>query len=212
MFKASSVVAVLSPHTDDGELGCGATISKLIKLGCQVHYVAFCTCNQTLPEGYPKGTLENELGHALDVLGVLPANRHIYDFTVRRLSYRRQEILDSLVALNKAIKPDIVFAPQVLDLHQDHSTVAQEAFRAFKAITLLSYELPWNNVEFNANFLVEIQDIHLQNKINALRCYRSQEHRTYMQPDFIRSLACVRGVTIGVEYAEAFTLMRAIYK
>ena len=35
------LVFVLAPHTDDGELGCGGTISKLIKNKANVHYFAF---------------------------------------------------------------------------------------------------------------------------------------------------------------------------
>ena len=34
-------ILVLAPHTDDGELGLGGTISKLIELGKKVTYVAF---------------------------------------------------------------------------------------------------------------------------------------------------------------------------
>ncbi len=36
-------VLVLAPHTDDGELGAGATIAKLIESGAKVTYVAFST-------------------------------------------------------------------------------------------------------------------------------------------------------------------------
>jgi len=203
-------VAVLAPHTDDGELGCGATVSKLIHLGHEVHYVAFCTCNENLPDGYPNGTLEAELHKALNVLGVKQSNRHVYDFTVRRLSYNRQEVLDKLVAFDRKVGPNVVFAPSVSDLHQDHSTVAQEAFRAFKTKTLLAYELPWNNIEFNSNCLVKIDEANLRDKVSSLLCYKSQQKRPYMSEEFVRSLARVRGATIGTTYAEAFTLLRAV--
>lgn len=43
-------ILVLAPHTDDGELGLGGTISKLIELGKKVTYVAF----QPLSSPYPK--------------------------------------------------------------------------------------------------------------------------------------------------------------
>ena len=47
-------ILVLAPHTDDGELGLGGTISKLIELGKKVTYVAFSTAQQSVPEGFPK--------------------------------------------------------------------------------------------------------------------------------------------------------------
>ena len=40
-------ILVLAPHTDDGELGLGGTISKLIELGKKVTYVAFSTAQQS---------------------------------------------------------------------------------------------------------------------------------------------------------------------
>ena len=36
-------ILVLAPHTDDGELGLGGTISKFISEGRKVTYVAFAT-------------------------------------------------------------------------------------------------------------------------------------------------------------------------
>lgn len=31
-------ILILSPHTDDGEFGCGASISKFIDRGADVYY------------------------------------------------------------------------------------------------------------------------------------------------------------------------------
>ncbi len=42
-FSNLSSVLVLAPHTDDGELGCGGFLSKLIEHGVSVTYVAFST-------------------------------------------------------------------------------------------------------------------------------------------------------------------------
>ena len=41
MLSNIKKVLVIAPHTDDGEFGCGGTINKLIKLGIEVHYVAY---------------------------------------------------------------------------------------------------------------------------------------------------------------------------
>jgi hypothetical protein len=46
--------------------------------------------------------------------------------------------------------------------------------------------------------------------VNALKEYNSQSHRNYMQEDFIRSLAKVRGVQCNSEYAEAFEMYKLI--
>ena len=54
-------ILVLAPHTDDGELGLGGTISRLIEDGKKVTYVAFSTAQQSVPEGFPKDILKTEV-------------------------------------------------------------------------------------------------------------------------------------------------------
>ncbi|MBV4501022.1 PIG-L deacetylase family protein [Pseudomonas shirazensis] len=211
MFLNDRPILVLAPHTDDGELGCGATISKLTSLGHQVHYVAFCSCDESLPKEFELGSLRRELLDATEVLGIPAENVTVHSFTVRKLSYSRQDILEELVKLNRTLNPQLVFCPTVDDLHQDHAVVAQEALRAFKTKTVLGYEIPWNNIEFHANYLVTVNERDLETKISALRMYTSQKHRPYFSERFLRAHAHSRGVTIGAEYAEAFTLYRAVY-
>lgn len=65
-------ILVLAPHTDDGELGLGGTISKLIELGKKVTYVAFSTAQQSVPEGFPKDILKTEVKKATAQLGISP--------------------------------------------------------------------------------------------------------------------------------------------
>ena len=138
-------ILVLAPHTDDGELGLGGTISKLIELGKKVTYVAFSTAQQSVPEGFPKDILKTEVKKATAQLGISPENLIIYNYEVRKLGYVRQEILEELIRLKKSNSFDLVFIPSLHDIHQDHTTIAQEGLRAFKNTTLLGYELIWNN-------------------------------------------------------------------
>ena len=73
-------ILILAPHTDDGELGCGATISKYIDEGKKVYYVAFSICEESVPEGYPENILETEVKKATKVLGIKQENLFIYKF------------------------------------------------------------------------------------------------------------------------------------
>ena len=203
-------ILVLAPHTDDGELGCGATISKLIENNNDVYYVAFSACRQSVLKDFPEDILETEVKAATKILGIKPENLMLYDFQVRTFNFHRQDILDKLIELKKTLNPDVIFIPSVNDLHQDHSTIANEAIRAFKHCTILSYEVPWNNVSFYTGCFVILEDRHLDKKIQAIHEYKSQSHRGYINEDFIRSLATVRGVQIGVRYAETFDVVRLI--
>lgn len=201
-------VLVLAPHTDDGELGCGATIAKLIARGAEVHYAAFSTADESVPGGFPSNQLELEVRDATQRLGISPSCLYVYHHAVRKLNYVRQEILEELIRLRDTISPDLVFLPSSKDIHQDHLTMYQEGLRAFKFTSILGYELIWNNLGFNTDCFISVAESDLNKKIHALDAYRTQHGKKYMQPEFIRSLAIVRGVQIGVPYAEAFEVIR----
>ena len=203
-----SRILVLAPHTDDGEFGCGGSISRFIRERKDVYYVAFSTADESVPPGFPKNILEIEVKKATQTLGIPSENLIIYKFHVRKLNYHRQDILEELIKLRNEIKPDIVFLPSPNDLHQDHYTVAIEGLRAFKQTSILGYELPWNNITFHTEAFIELTEDDVIKKIEALKAYESQKHRFYSNPEFIRSWAITRGTQIGVKYAETFEVIR----
>ena len=208
MFDSFKNILVLAPHTYDGELGLGGTISRFISEGKKVTYVAFSTAEESVPEGFPKDILKTEVRNATAALGVLPENLIIHSYQVRKLNYVRQEILEDLIKLKRANSFDLVFIPSLHDIHQDHSTIAQEGLRAYKNTTILGYELIWNNLQFNTQCFVKLEEKHIEAKISALKEYHSQGKRDYLSDDFIRSLARARGVQVGCEFAEAFEVVR----
>lgn len=201
-------VLILAPHTDDGEFGCGATIAKLIQEGKEVYYAAFSACQQSVLPEFPSDILITEVKAATSILGIKQENLILFDYDVRTFNYRRQDILDDILKLKKDIDPDMVFIPSLNDIHQDHFTIANEAVRAFKWKTIFSYELPWNNFNFNTSSFFSINKVQLNLKLQALKQYKSQEHRPYANEDFITGLATVRGVQSGGTFAEAFELIR----
>lgn len=208
MIKTVKEVLVLAPHTDDGELGLGGTITKLIDEGANVTYIAFSTAEESVPKGFPKDILKTEVRNATAVLGIKPENLIIYNYQVRKLNYVRQEILEDLITIRKERHFDLVFIPSPHDIHQDHSTIAQEGVRAFKNTTILGYELIWNNLTFNTQCFVELNEENVRKKILSLKEYHSQGKRNYLSDEFVYSLAKARGVQIGCEYAEAFEVIR----
>jgi N-acetylglucosamine malate deacetylase 1 len=201
-------VLVLAPHTDDGELGAGGTISLLLENKAKVYYAAFSTASDSVPAGMPKDILKTEVARATKQLGISKENLIIFDYQVRKLNFSRQDILEDLIRLRKDIHFDLVLMPSLNDIHQDHLTVSQEGLRAFKTCSILGYELIWNNLTFNTTCFVRIEKRHLENKINALKSYESQKGKDYISEDFIKSLAKTRGVQIGAKYAEAFEVIR----
>jgi LmbE family N-acetylglucosaminyl deacetylase len=201
-------ILIMAPHTDDGEFGCGGAIARFIDEKKPVFYVAFSSAEASVPPEFPRDTLVKEVMKATKVIGIEKDNLIILDFRVRDFPKQRQEILDKMLDLKKKINPDTVLLPSPNDTHQDHLTIYEEGFRAFKDITMLGYELPWNNLTFNTEAFILLKEEHVEKKIAAIKEYKSQEKRLYSKPDFIRGLARTRGVQIGVTYAESFEVVR----
>ncbi len=201
-------ILVLAPHVDDGEFGCGGSIANFLDQGKTVYYAAFSTAEESVPDHLPKNILKCEVREATKILGIAPENLLVYDYQVRKLNYRRQEILEDMVRMRRDLEPDLVLMPSPNDLHQDHYTVAMEGLRAFKKVSIMGYEIPWNNITFHTQSFIKLKEEHVRRKIEALEAYQSQSHRFYASADFIWSLAKTRGVQIETTYAETFEVIR----
>ncbi|KKL89339.1 hypothetical protein LCGC14_1915710 [marine sediment metagenome] len=193
-------VLVISPHTDDAELGCGGTIARLIEDGGNVQIVAFSAGHEP----------ERLAAEYLRAGAIMRTPTRLYNIPVRHFGEARQTILDHLVCLRETLCPGTVFVPSAADLHQDHRVVHDEALRAFKQVTMWGYELPWNHVRFSAQGFVKLKPRHVARKQEALSCYESQQDRAYFSPSFTESLARVRGLQVGEEFAEAFEVIRSV--
>ncbi|MFA7264998.1 MAG: PIG-L family deacetylase [Candidatus Nanopelagicales bacterium] len=202
-----AVVLVLAPHTDDGELGAGAAISRFIRDGNEVHYAAFSACETVQPPD-ARTRLHDECRASTGRLGIPTERVQIFDLEVRQFARDRQRVLDVMVELNQRIRPDMVIGPSIADTHQDHDVVAQEARRAFKRSRLLGYEMPWNNFHFRSTAFVSVERVDAETKIAALAEYSTQASRPYMVRDYQEAQLRFRGVQVGVEFAEAFEVIR----
>jgi LmbE family N-acetylglucosaminyl deacetylase len=209
MFKR---ILILSPHTDDGELGCGGSIARFVEESKEVFYAALSCCEKSVPEEYPVDILRIEVKKATGVLGIKERNLLLYEYEVREFPRLRQEILDTLIEIRAKLQPDTVFTPSSYDTHQDHKVTREETLRAFKECTILGYEQPWNNITFDTTAFVLLEDRHLRKKIEALNCYESQKGRAYLSDEFIESLARTRGVQINAKYAEVFEVIRWVIR
>ena len=196
-------VLVLSPHTDDAELGAGGTISRLIEEGSSVHYVAFSA---------PQEELAAECERALKMLRSEKNGAHlsILKFERRKFYENRQAILQWLYDFNEAHSPDLVLTPCRADVHQDHETITNEVVRCFKKSSIFGYILRWNCSEIREDVTISLEDHHVKNKIAALSQYFSQSSRPYFDPEYQRHEAYVRGLGVPSHFAEAFEMIRLV--
>jgi len=196
MIQMNKILFV-GAHTDDLEISCGGTIAKLVEQGKHITAIS-------LSHIYGALELEGEFKRSMDVLK--PKVSFLCDFETRQYTRDRQLILDFLVGIQDEF--DTVFFHSPEDVHQDHSTVGFECMRAFKNHNLIAYGSPFNSLHLSENLFVELSPEHLLKKIDAIRCYKSQSHRVYMQNTVIESQAITRGLQCGFKYAEAFKIIK----
>jgi LmbE family N-acetylglucosaminyl deacetylase len=206
-------VLILSPHTDDAELGCGGSIFKFSDDGDELFWVVFSSAEESLPSGLPGNSLQKEYLQVVQKVGLAADHYRLFDYKVRNLPMKRQQILEELIRIRKTFSPDIVFGPSLNDFHQDHQVVANEMIRAFKThASILGYELPWNHVSFDTQLFIRLKKKHIAKKCGILKKYRSQiiAGKNYFSREFVFGLAKTRGIQCNSEYAESFEVVRWI--
>jgi len=211
MVRQIKNILVLAPHGDDGELGCGGTMARLIEEGNNIYYICFSMCEQSMPKDFLEDALEKEVKKATNSLGIHPDNLVLYHYPVRRLHEYRQDILENLIKIRDRLSPSIIFMPSSFSLHQDHKVIYEEGMRAFKHMTCFGYDLPWDTIKFTTTSFFGLDKKHIEKKKEALFFYKTQKRREYCNPDFIDSLARIRGSQISMRYAEAFEMIRGVF-
>lgn len=211
-MRAFNRVLALGAHTDDIELGCGGYLSRLRREGSEIMAVAFSRAEESLGADMAADTLEVEFRKSMALLGI---REHIYmgSIPVRHFPAHRQEVLEDLVTINRDFKPDLVLTMNSQDTHQDHSVIHAESLRAFRGITMLGYELPWNQQVSRNDLFVELQTEDVETKIAMLAQYASQStlNRSYVDPGYVNSSTVFRGYQGRVPLAEMYEVISMIW-
>ncbi len=86
------------------------------------------------------------------------------------------------------------------------------AYKVESSSSIISYELPWNHINFSTKMFIRCKKEYMLKKMELLSCYKSQveKQRGYFSKEFIMGLAKTRGVQINSDFAEAFEVIRWI--
>lgn len=213
-------VLVFSAHPDDETLGAGGTLARHAEFGDQI---MACITTQAYTPDWNEEAISNarkQATTALETLGV--AEIQFLGFpTVKLDTISNKEINDSFSQLVEHFDPQVIYSPSPTDLNNDHRVVAGAAAIASRPIpgstrrTLLFFETlsstEWGRIFLGSCFLPNIYiDISatISTKIAATRCYDA-ELREFPHPrsvEGIKTLARLRGMEVGLETAEAFSL------
>ncbi len=206
-------VLVLSPHTDDMELGAGSTVRKLVESGITVKSLVFSDCKESVDRSkHDEDVLIKECKAAAQHLGINDLT--ILEYPVRRFPDYRQDILERIYLERKEFRPDLVITPSINDLHQDHKTIGEETRRAFMrtGTSIWMYQVPGTVPGFTPSVFIKFDEEDVSKKIEMLHKYESQViRRDYFEPDKIRAFLNYGGTFIGTEYAEAFEIEKLVF-
>lgn len=223
----SSRVLVISVHPDDETLGCGGTILKHRNQGDELYWAIITRAHE------PQWSAEIIARKAVEIQQVAEAYGvaryfHLEFPTVRMDTVPLIDVMEQIRAIVAQVKPAIVYLVHSGDIHTDHQISFSAILSVLKPFymnqlgvrrvlsyeTLSSTEAAPAKAErgFFANVFSDITP-YIDRKIAIMNLYGSESQSELLPrgASAIRALARYRGATIGVEYAEAFMLIREVF-
>jgi LmbE family N-acetylglucosaminyl deacetylase len=201
-FSQVKHVLCLGAHADDIEIGCGATLLQLLgsRDDVTVHWVVLSANEQRQTEAHD--CAEHFLRDASN------STITIANFDDSYFPSQHREIKALFHKLRQDIDPDLIFTHRLEDRHQDHRTVAELTWNAFRDHLVLEYEIPKFEGDLGQpNVYVPADEATSRAKADTIyKAFPSQQSRAWFTPDTFLSLMRIRGIECGpsVQYAEAF--------
>jgi LmbE family N-acetylglucosaminyl deacetylase len=199
----------LGAHSDDIEIGCGATILRILaeRPRSSVHWVVFSATEERAREA--RSSAAEFLAMAGD------ATVDVRGFRESFFPAAWAEIKDSFEDIKKQASPDVVFCHHRHDMHQDHRVVAELVWNTFRDHLVLEYEIPKYEGDLGApNVFVALSREAADRKVDLLlHHFRSQSERTWFRADTFHGLMSLRGVECNAPEgrAEAFHARKVVF-
>lgn len=194
-------VLCLGAHSDDIEIGAGATLLALLEArpDTKVTWVVLTAKGERAEEA--RGSAELYVPPAqLDL--VLAAFRDGY------LPYEGAAVKDFVESLKAKPYPDLILTHWRNDAHQDHRQVAELAWNTWRNAAILEFEIPKYDGDLETpNLYVPISKAHAERKAaNLMAAFPTQSGKGWFTPETFLGLMRVRGIECNAPggYAEGF--------
>lgn len=233
-MKSKENILVIAAHPDDEVLGMGGTIAKKAMSGHNIFVVILATGiaarysnpnKQKYKIEIEINNLRKEAEKSASILKI--AKMYFLDLPDNRLdTIPKMDITFKLKGIIGIVKPQIVYIHHFGDYNWDHRIAFDVSLMACRSNfgdvfpkQIYSYEVLsstersfQNNLNvFTPNVFEDIKDT-IKLKKKALQCYTT-ELRRYphpRSPEALEYLARKRGNEVGLEFAEAFQLIRKV--
>lgn len=200
-------VLCLGAHSDDIEIGAGATILGWVASGARVdlHWCVLSAVGQRAAEA--------EASAAAFAAGAERSIVELGTFKDGFFPYEGNELKSWMEDLKARIQPDIVLTHRRDDAHQDHREVCQLTWNTFRNHLILEYEVPkWDGDLDRPNLYVPVDARTMERKIELLLAhFGTQRSKDWFDAEIFRGLARLRGMECRAPegYAEAFFMRKA---
>ena len=201
-------VLCLGAHSDDIEIGVGATLLQWIAAGAELN-VLWCVLSAAAER---EEEARKSAGAFLS--GARNARVDVMQFRDGFFPAEGEAIKNWFEALKLRFQPDIILTHCRDDAHQDHREVCRHTWSTFRDHLILEYEIPkWDGDLGRPNLYVPVAAQALERKIELLMShFGTQRSKHWFDEDTFRGLARLRGMECRAHerYAEAFFARKVI--
>lgn len=217
-------ILVISAHPDDETLGVGGTLLRHKKQGDTLNWLI--VTNIFEDQGFTKERIDSRQKEIIEVSKFYNFNKTVkLDYPTMSLSSSTmQELIGDISKAIQEIKPEKIYIMNRSDAHSDHRIIFDAVMASTKSFRypfireVLMYEcisetefapsLP--EKVFQPNCFVDISN-EMDEKIKIMEIFSSEmgEHPFPRSERNIRALSTFRGAMVGVEYAEAFQIIKS---
>ena len=196
-------VLCLGAHSDDIEIGTGATLLSMMDRGVHLE-VHWCVLSGGVSEreSEAKASAADFLSKAASMqIEVMPFKDGFFP--------EQGDTIKSWFEMLKArTNPDLILTHYRDDAHQDHRQVSRLTWNTFRDHCVLEYEIPkWDGDLGQPNLYIPVSAQVLQRKIQLLNMHFGSQHcKQWFDPELFLGLARLRGMECRApeRYAEAF--------
>lgn len=195
-------VLCLGAHSDDIEIGAGATVLQWIAKGAKLD-IMWCVLSGV-------GDREAEARGSADsfLQGAETATVEVMSFRDGFFPAQGEQIKGWFETLKDRFNPDLILTHRRDDAHQDHREVCRHTWNTFRDHLILEYEIPkWDGDLGQPNLYVPLEADVLARKIELLmKHFGTQRSKHWFDKETFQGLARLRGMECRASerYAEAF--------